>query len=69
MSDAVPSHPVTLAVDFPDRQLNRATLFFRPIMIVPIAIILALVSGPVRPAPPPWPRSRRRAGSSRCPRC
>ena len=48
MSDANPSasYPVTLAVDFPDRQLNRATSFFRPVMIVPIAIILALVSGP-----------------------
>jgi len=54
MSDAVASHPVTLAVDFPDRQLNRATLFFRPIMIVPIAIILVLVSGP-SPMRPPSP--------------
>jgi hypothetical protein len=45
---------VTLAVDFPDRQLNRATSFFRPIMIVPIAIILVLVSGP-SPMRPPSP--------------
>ncbi len=46
MPDSAQSYPVTLAVDFPDRKLNRATSFFRPIMIVPIAIILALVSGP-----------------------
>ena len=48
MSDTTPSasHPVTLTIDFPDRQLNRASSFFRPFMIVPIAIILALVGGP-----------------------
>jgi hypothetical protein len=48
MSDTISSvpHPVTLDIDFPDRKLNRATSFFRPIMIVPIAIILVLVSGP-----------------------
>jgi len=40
------SHPVTLDIDFPDRKLNRATSFFRPIMIVPVLIILFLVTGP-----------------------
>ncbi len=38
-------YPVTLTVDYPDRKLNRATSFFRPILIVPIAIILVLISG------------------------
>ena len=48
MSDVTPSgsHPVTLSVDFPDRKLNRATSFFRPIMVIPILGILILVSGP-----------------------
>jgi hypothetical protein len=41
-----PVYPVNLRVDYPDRQLNRATSFFRGIMIIPILAILALVSGP-----------------------
>lgn len=36
-----PSYPVTLVVDYPDRELSRLTTFFRIIMIIPIAIILA----------------------------
>jgi hypothetical protein len=47
MSDTVSAYPVTLEVDFPDRKLSRASSFFRPIMIVPIAIILALIAGPL----------------------
>jgi hypothetical protein len=48
MSDkkSSPSYPVSLRIDYPDRKLNRATSFFRGILIVPIFIILALVSGP-----------------------
>jgi hypothetical protein len=49
MSD-IPSaaaYPVTLAIDYPDRTLNRLTSFFRPFTVIPIAIILALVSGPI----------------------
>jgi hypothetical protein len=38
-------YPVTLTVEYPDRELNRLTSFFRPFVLVPIAIILALVSG------------------------
>jgi hypothetical protein len=47
MSDTVStsSHPARLAIDYPDRKLNRATSFFRPIVIIPIAIVLCLVSG------------------------
>ncbi|HTZ51259.1 MAG TPA: DUF4389 domain-containing protein [Spirochaetia bacterium] len=43
---AAPAYPVTLQVDYPDHDLNRATSVFRVILIVPIAIILFLVSGP-----------------------
>ena len=37
------TYPATLSVDYPDRQLNRLTTFFRLITVIPIAIILALV--------------------------
>ena len=38
-------YPVTLAIDYPDRDLNRATTFFRLIVAIPILIVLAAVSG------------------------
>ena len=40
-----PAYPVTLTIDYPDRPLNRLTTFFRIFAVIPIAIILALVSG------------------------
>ena len=40
-------YPATLDVDYPDRPLNRLTTFFRAFTIIPIAIILATVSGAV----------------------
>jgi hypothetical protein len=39
-------YPVRLSVDYPDRDLNRATTFFRIIVAIPIFIVLASVSGP-----------------------
>ncbi len=39
-------YPATLDVDYPDRDLDRLTTFFRPITVIPIAVILALVTGP-----------------------
>lgn len=39
------AYPVNLTVDYPDRNLNRLTTFFRIFTIIPIAIILGLVSG------------------------
>jgi hypothetical protein len=38
------AYPATLAIDYPDRPLNRLTTFFRIFTVVPIAIILALVN-------------------------
>src|SRR5690348_16522643 len=38
--------PVMLEIDYPDRELNRLTTFFRLCTVIPIAIILALVTGP-----------------------
>jgi len=44
-SPTPPAYPATLIVDYPDRPLNRLTTFFRIFVVIPIAIILALVSG------------------------
>ncbi len=41
------SYPARLLVDYPDRELNRLTSFFRLIVIIPIVIILCLVNGAV----------------------
>ena len=42
---ATPAYPATLAIDYPDRALNRLTTFFRIFTVIPIAIIVASVSG------------------------
>ena len=46
MPDTVKPFPVTLAIDYPDRDLNRASTFFRGILIIPAAVMVALVAGP-----------------------
>ena len=38
-------YPVQFSVDYPDRQLNRLTTAFRIFVVIPIAIVLAAVSG------------------------
>jgi hypothetical protein len=38
-------YPVRLTIDYPDRELNRATTFFRIILAIPIFIVLGLISG------------------------
>lgn len=40
------AYPVSLRIDYPDRELDRLTTLFRPLVIIPVAIILALISGP-----------------------
>ena len=45
MADQTTPYPATLEVDYPDRKLNRLTSFFRVFVVIPIAIVLALVSG------------------------
>lgn len=42
---AAPDYPVTFSVDYPDRQLNRLTTFFRIFTVIPIAIVASLLSG------------------------
>jgi hypothetical protein len=38
-------YALTYSVDYPDRDLNRLTTFFRIFTVIPIAIVLASVSG------------------------
>lgn len=40
-----PSYPVTFSVDYPERELNRVTTFFRIFTVIPIAIVAALLPG------------------------
>jgi hypothetical protein len=43
--DKVPTgFPARLEIDYPDRELNRLTTFFRPFTVIPIATVLALVT-------------------------
>jgi uncharacterized protein DUF4389 len=52
MTAIPPEFPASLEIDYPDRELNRLTTFFRPFIVIPIAFILALVSGPAARARP-----------------
>ena len=38
-------YPVQLEVEYPDRELDRLTSLFRPIVVLPVAVVLMLVSG------------------------
>lgn len=46
MHNPAEGFPATLEIEYPDRELNRLTTAFRLFTVIPIAIILALVSGP-----------------------
>ncbi len=39
------SYPVSFSVDYPDRDLDRITTFFRIFTVIPIAIVLGAVAG------------------------
>jgi hypothetical protein len=45
MAEASPAYPVSLSVDYADRDLNRLTTFFRIFTVIPIAIVIGLLSG------------------------
>ncbi len=38
-------YPISFSVDYPDRELNRVTSFFRIFWVIPIAIVLGAVDG------------------------
>jgi hypothetical protein len=40
-----PAYPVSLAVDYPDRDLNRLTTAFRIFTVIPIAIVIGSIGG------------------------
>ena len=46
MDSIVTPFPALMKIDYPDHPLDRLTTFFRVVTVIPIAIILALVTGP-----------------------
>jgi hypothetical protein len=44
-SPAAAPYPIQYSVDYPDRELNRLTTFFRVFATIPIAIVLGTVGG------------------------
>jgi hypothetical protein len=46
-------YAAALEIDYPDRELNRLTTFFRPLAFIPIGILLGLLSGPTTLGGPP----------------
>ena len=44
MTDSPNAFPATLEIDYPDRNLNWLTTFFRPLTVIPVGIILALIT-------------------------
>ena len=45
MAQAEAPYPVQFSVDYPDRPLGRLSTFFRLILIIPIAVVLATLGG------------------------
>jgi hypothetical protein len=46
MNEFSSDYPVVLDVDYPEQERNALTTFFRPLTVIPIAIVLSLLSGP-----------------------
>jgi len=44
MSETTTAYPASLSIDYPDRNLNRLTTFFRVFTAIPIIIIIGLLS-------------------------
>ncbi len=45
MSQVTPEYPLKLTIDYPDRNLNRLTSFFRIFAAIPIIIVVILLVG------------------------
>ncbi len=55
MEKATQNKPTQFKIDYPEEQLDRVTTFFRPIVAIPILIILGTLSGaPVFWESTPW---------------
>ena len=64
------TYPVNFAVDYPERELNRLTTFFRIFTVIPIAIVIARSPATRRPtATSATRRSRSRPPASGCSSC
>ena len=37
-------YPAILSIDYPDRSLNRLSTFFRPLLVIPILVVFALLT-------------------------
>jgi hypothetical protein len=46
MEHTLSHYPADLQIDYPDRPLDKLTSFFRPLTVIPIALLLVLLSGP-----------------------
>jgi uncharacterized protein DUF4389 len=46
MQSMTTNHPVEFDVEYPERQLNRVSTFFRLLFAVPILVVLAALGGP-----------------------
>ncbi len=44
MSEAAADYPASFTVEYPDRDLNRLTSFFRIFTIIPITIVICFLS-------------------------
>ena len=45
MAGPINAYPASLSIDYPDRNLNRLTTFFRLFTVIPIVIIISLITG------------------------
>jgi len=45
MDEQAVAYPANLSVDYPDRNLDRLTTFFRIFVVIPVAIVLSAISG------------------------
>ncbi|MBI2868205.1 MAG: DUF4389 domain-containing protein [Chloroflexi bacterium] len=46
MLEPLAPYAATLTIDYPDRKLDRLTSFFRILVVIPVLVVLALLSGP-----------------------
>lgn len=44
-TESAQSYPATLSIDYPDRDLDKFSTFFRIFYIIPIVIVLSLIGG------------------------
>ncbi len=45
MKESEMTYPLSLSIDYPNRNLNRLTTFFRIFMLIPIGIVIAFLGG------------------------